>query len=180
MILCTVYIFLSIIIRPSCIPIIAGESGTFEGEAFACAAFFLRRLCRFFLCRLCRLFFGIGIFPVDYRIKWCFDVLLFWRRLCRFFSWRRVLTCKIAYKVALLRVLFLMSFVRLCSGIGILPLNFRIKVALVFLHVDCVALGGIDERLPEHQTKSWDNSAECFRFCLSWFFLEGFLGGKVM
>ena len=56
------------------------------------------------------------------------------------FSWRRVLTCKFAYKVALLRVLFLMSFVRLCSGIGILPVNFRIKVALVCLHVDCVAL----------------------------------------
>ena len=56
------------------------------------------------------------------------------------FSWRRVLTCKFAYKVALLRVLFLMSFVRLCSGIGILPVNFRIKVALVCLHVDSVAL----------------------------------------
>ena len=56
------------------------------------------------------------------------------------FSWRRVWTCKFAYKVALLRVLFLMSFVRLCSGIGILPVNCRIKVALVCLHVDCVAL----------------------------------------
>ena len=65
-------------------------------------------------------------------------------------SWRRLFTCKFAYKVALLRVLFLMSFVWLCSGIGILPVNFRIKVALVCLHVDCVAL-------PLHQVQEHIN-----------------------
>ena len=69
-----------------------------------------------------------------------FSRVAFLTSLVPLFSWRRVLTCKFAYKVALLRVLFLMSFVRLCSGIGILPVNFRIKVALVCLHVDCVAL----------------------------------------
>ena len=60
-----------------------------------------------------------------------FSRVAFLTSLVPLFSWRRVLTCKFAYRVALLRVLFLMSFVRLCSGIGILPVNFRIKVALV-------------------------------------------------
>ena len=69
-----------------------------------------------------------------------FSRVAFLTSLVPLFSWRRVLTCKFAYKVALLRVLFLMSFVRLCSGIGILPVNFCIEVALVCLHVDCVAL----------------------------------------
>ena len=60
-----------------------------------------------------------------------FSRVAFLTSLVPLFSWRRVLTCKFAYLVALLCVLFLMSFVRLCSGIGILPVNFRIKVALV-------------------------------------------------
>ena len=56
-----------------------------------------------------------------------FSRVAFLTSLVPLFSWRRVLTCKFAYKVALLRVLFLMSFVRLCSGIRLLPVNFRIN-----------------------------------------------------
>ena len=56
-----------------------------------------------------------------------FSLVVFLTSLVPLFSWRRVLTCKFAYKVALLRVLFFKSFVRLCSGIGILPVNFRIN-----------------------------------------------------
>ena len=98
--------------------------------------FFLRRLCHFFV----PFFFCIDIFPVNYRIKMVFWRVVFLTSFVPFFSWRRVLTGKFAYKVAFLRMLFLMSFVRLCDGIGILPVNFRIKLALVCLHVDCVAL----------------------------------------
>ena len=53
-----------------------GSVEPLAGEAFACAAFFASLVPLFFV-SLVPLFFGIGIFPVNYRIKWCFDVLFF-------------------------------------------------------------------------------------------------------